>query len=134
MPKDLMTEIIRLEGEIARIQRDLDALKRQAGVPSSRRTQTFPQMVAQGDDGPKEAVTREMPSVKPAPPQPSVAVASDVVPKQKSDRRVQASGRTGITDYPPSARTPSRPAGHKTPEPGAGRYEFVGEGSSRRRR
>ena len=44
MSKDLLTEIMRLEGELARISRELDALKRAAGVPSSKRTQSFPRM------------------------------------------------------------------------------------------
>lgn len=120
--KHLLHEIARLEGEIARIQRELEVLKRAAGVPSSKRTQSFAPID-------KDARTREMPaSQPPQPPQPSVPVSSDVVPTSKgSDRRMQ-SDRAGLSDTP----VPTRKGA--TPTPGAGRYEFVGEGSTRRRR
>ncbi len=133
MSPNLLSEIARLEAELARIGRELDVLKRQAGVPSSKRTQSFAALHH------KDAATREMPASTPpnAPPdrpQPSIPVSSEVVPKTKSDRRVQAGGRTGLSDYPPSTPAPTRRAGSSSPAPDAGRYEFVGEGSSRRRR
>lgn len=120
----VLREIARLEGELLRIQRELDTLRKSVGAPSTRRTQAFSQVD-------KDAVTREMPASQP-PPQPSVPVKSDVVPTSKSDRRMETGPRTGLSDYPSAnAPVPSRP--RSNPAPDAGRYEFVGEGKTRRR-
>jgi hypothetical protein len=132
MSANVLSEIARLEGEIGRIQRELEVLKRSVGAPSSKRTQSFAAIAREMD---KDNVTREMPATKG--PQPSVDVTSDVVPsaedrRNKSDRRVQVGGRSGLTDYPPATPVPSRRG--SSPAPEAGRYEFVGEGTSRRRR
>ena len=120
----VLSEIARLEGEILRIQRELDALRKSVHAPpSTRRTQSFQQMRVD-----KDAVTREMPASTP-PPQPSTAVKSDVVTKQGSDRRIQTGPRAALSDLPPATTKSSK----SNPAPEAGRYEFVGEGRSKRR-
>lgn len=133
----VLAEIARLESEINRIQRELDALKRSVGAASVRRTQAFPSPIDAAQQL-KNAPTCEMPAQQSEPPlgrpQPSVPVASETVPTSnaKSDRRVQQQGRTGLTEHPPAANpTPTRRnANH---DPAAGRYEYVGEGRSKRR-
>jgi hypothetical protein len=125
MSSHILGEISRLEAEITRIQRELDALRKQVNAPpSTRRTQSFQQMRID-----KDAVTREMPASTP-PPQPSVPVQSDVVASTKpgSDRRIQTGPRAALSDLPP-AQNKRR----SSPAPEAGRYEFVGEGRSKRR-
>ena len=127
-------EIARLESEISRIQRELDALKRSVGL-TGRRTQAFPSPVAEVNA--KDAMTREMPRTEPpmGTPQPSIPVTSETVPTQrgKSDRRVAQGGRTGLTDFPPTANpTPQRRTANV--DPAAGRYEYVGEGRSNKPR
>jgi hypothetical protein len=125
----VVAEIARLESEIGRIQRELDALKQSLGVNSSRRTQAFPNPVALS----KDAQLSEPPMDT---PQPSIPLASETIPTSKgnkSDRRVAQGGRTGLTDYPPSANpTPSRRGANV--DPAAGRYEYVGEGRSSKSR
>src|SRR5262245_6597171 len=104
----VLAEIARLESEINRIQRELEALRRSVGAASVRRTQAFPSPIA---DAVRNADTREMPATTDT-PQPSVPVNSETVPtsSSKSDRRVQQS-RTGLTEYPPTPNpnpTPTR--------------------------
>jgi hypothetical protein len=135
----VLAEIARLESEIGRIQRELEALKKSVGAASVRRTQAFPSPIETAQQL-KNAPTCEMPAVTQSEPplgkpQPSVPVASETIPTlnaTKSDRRVQQRGRTGLTEHPPAANpTPThRNANH---DPAAGRYEYVGEGRSKRR-
>jgi len=136
----VLAEIARLESELGRIQRDLDALKRSVGVPSSRKTQAYTNPLAPVSEHPKDTATREMRTTSADEPlerpQPSVPRNSETVPtsnRSKSDRRASGGGRTGLTDFPPSANpTPAKRAANV--DPGAGRYEYVGEGRSKPRR
>lgn len=143
MSNHVLTELARLESELQRIQRELDVLRKSVGAPpSTRRTQSFAPVMSQRSE--KDADTREMPASTP-PPQPSIAVKSETVPTSrnsatrteasKSERRVQTGARTGITEFPAATPTPLPPAKRSSsPAPDAGRYEFVGEGKSARRR
>ena len=133
----VLSEIARLESELLRIQRELDGLRKSVGgAPSTRRTQAFGPMRAD-----KDADTREMPASQP-PPQPSVRSHSETVPTSKSEKteasksdRRQAGAGTGLSDFPATTPTPLPPSrGRNSPAPDAGRYEFVGEGKSARRR
>jgi hypothetical protein len=125
----VLAEIARLESEISRIQRELDTLKRSLGV-TSRRTQAFPSPVAAAKDESRDS------DADLGTPQPRLPLSSETIPtsrRKKSDRRVAQGGRTGLTDFPPTANpTPSRRVANV--DPAAGRYEYVGEGRSNKPR
>lgn len=116
----VLSEIARLEGDLARIQRELEILRRRVeGTPSGRRTQAFSAV--------RDAILPQ------GGPEPSIPVDSETVPTAAATGRRSISQRVSLSDPPPAPQhtTPARrPA---TPDPAAGRYEFVGEGRSKRR-
>jgi len=153
---DVIAHIARLEGELQRIQRELDVLRAQVGAPSSgkaRRTQTFTPLLGPSRQGavnprdPREAPTRELPAqseariTRPERPESNAPVSSQPAPTTRSDRRMQA-GRTGLTEYPVGGegarkdsesgmeRLSTGPRAALT-DPQAGRYEYYEPASPR---
>jgi hypothetical protein len=124
----VLAEIARLEGELTRIRGELDALKRKVEGPVRRHTKAFTSRPPALDamHSPESAPPSTMPQ-----PSPSVPVKSETVPTSTARRHAQAAN-VGLSDFPPPTQTPSRRGAAGNPD--AGRYEYVGEGSTRPRK
>lgn len=157
---DVLAQVARLEGELLRIQRELDELRALAGGPVRgarvpRHTQTFEPILgavqpdSAGVPRRESRAQSEARITRPERPEPSVPVHSKTMPATKSDRRVHISARTGITEFPPggdaqagarAAAQPDAPVSGRVStgtrstltDPQAGRYEYYDEASPTR--
>lgn len=122
----VLAEIARLEGELTRIRTELDALKRKVEGPVRRHTKAFTSRPPALDVTPDSSPPSTMPQ-----PSPSVPAKSETVPTSTGRRHAV---HVGLSDFPPPTpnATPSRRSASGNPE--AGRYEYVGEGSTRPRK
>ncbi len=130
---DVLSEIARLEAQVATLQRELAALRRRVEGPQRRHTRAFSAPPAPpGASDPTVPAFAPPTDLDPMPaPSPSVPVVSETVPAS-GDRRA-STPNVGLSQPPPphSHLTPSRR--NALPEPDGGRYGFVGEERKRRR-
>lgn len=135
---DVLSEIARLEAQMAKLQRELAALRRRVeGQGQQRRaTRAFSAPPAPretpGVSDPTVPAFAPPAALDPMPvPSPSVPVVSETVPSSSSRRA--STPNVGLSQPPPphSHLTPSRR--NALPEPEGGRYGFVGEERKRRR-
>ncbi len=148
MSKAVLSEIARLEADLVRIQRELQALRlrvdgtgRKTQALAAFKTQPPPPFHAalHGDD-----VATGATLLPPSVPKPSAGAVSAIIVTDRHASRPDESGRVdsrrneagqvGLSAPPPphSNATPSRR--NAAVDPDAGRYVSVGEGRSPRRR
>lgn len=133
----VLSEIARLEAEVARLQQALAELRRRVEGPKRTQTRAFtapppPQAALPGASDPTmPAFAPPVPPDSMPAPSPSEPVVTQTVPT--SGRRRAAAANVGLSQPPPphSHATPSRR--NALPDADAGRYGYVGDERKRRR-